>query len=256
MVEAIVGALLEKAGDSIEGLWLKGSAAKSWDTPIDYVPEISDVDIHYRVADTKSFLRELDDAIQMHVEIARRFRSLQPSPVHVPRPQFISVSQIEQSPDYIPSPPATIKTLYGASPPAVSNLDQHFVRVVDQQNLLKSADPEFLNKAIADLVERPGHHLYPALRPLNWRVSPTGSRALSVLGVDYSTAWSANRTNTVEMLRLHDQEELADQFSAYYSSAWEFFLSNWQDEDAGRAAFAAGVMVLRLSAEVAARSSP
>lgn len=74
-----------------------------------------------------------------------------------------------------------------------------------------------------------------------------------MLGVDYSDAWSVNRSQTVRLLRQHHEAELAGQFSAYYEAGWEFFLSDWRNEDAGRAAFSAGVRVLRLGAEIAAR---
>lgn len=118
MVEAIAGALIDNLGEGIEGLWLKGSAAKPWETPIDYVPELSDVDIHYRVSKSQgsAALEDLDRALVLHGEIARRFNAAQPSPTHVPRPQFISVDQIEQLSDYIPSPAATVQTLHGAPP--------------------------------------------------------------------------------------------------------------------------------------------
>lgn len=255
MVEAIVGALIDNLGKEIEGLWLKGSAAKPWETPIDYVPELSDVDIHYRVSKSQGSagLEDLDRALALHREIARRFNAAQPSPIHVPRPQFISVDQIEQLSDYIPSPAATVQTLHGAPPSTPLTIDEAAVRAIDARSLLEAGHPDFLRKAISDLVERPGRHLYTALRHLNWRVSPAATRALSVLGVDYSSAWSANRSQAVRLLRLQDEVELADQFSAYYEGGWEFFLSNWCDEDAGRAAFSAGVKVLRQGAEIADR---
>lgn len=255
MVEAIVGALIDNLGEGIEGLWLKGSAAKPWEAPIDYVPELSDVDIHYRVSESKGSagLGDLDGVLALHKEIARRFDAARPSPIHVPRPQFISADHVEQLPDYIPSPAATIRTLHGAPPKAVPMVDEKAVRAIDAGRLLEAAHPDFLKKAISDLVESPGRHLYIALRHLNWRVSPTPSRALSVLGVDYSSAWSGNRSQAVRLLRLQDEVELADQFSAYYEGGWKFFLSNWRDEDAGRAAFSAGVKVLRLGAEIADR---
>jgi hypothetical protein len=50
MVGAVAGALVARFGDAIAGLWFKGSAQKRWDSPLDYVPEISDVDIHVRAA--------------------------------------------------------------------------------------------------------------------------------------------------------------------------------------------------------------
>ena len=47
MAESIVEALLDEIPpEEIRGIYLMGSGQKEWDSPIDYVPEISDVDIH------------------------------------------------------------------------------------------------------------------------------------------------------------------------------------------------------------------
>lgn len=46
MVTALADALVDRFGDRISHIWVKGSAQKRWDGPVDYVPELSDVDIH------------------------------------------------------------------------------------------------------------------------------------------------------------------------------------------------------------------
>ena len=52
MAEAWRTVLLEELGAAaIDGLYLKGSAAKRWDSLVDYVPELSDVDLHVRLSD-------------------------------------------------------------------------------------------------------------------------------------------------------------------------------------------------------------
>ena len=50
MVDAVTGALTETLGDALTGLWLKGSVSRTWDSPLDYVPELSDVDFHFAIA--------------------------------------------------------------------------------------------------------------------------------------------------------------------------------------------------------------
>ena len=48
MVEAWRSVLVEKLGDAaVDGLYILGSAAKRWDSLIDYVPELSDVDLRH-----------------------------------------------------------------------------------------------------------------------------------------------------------------------------------------------------------------
>ncbi len=47
MAEAFAEALLAHVpSEHVAGIYWKGSAQKEWTTPIDYVPELSDVDIH------------------------------------------------------------------------------------------------------------------------------------------------------------------------------------------------------------------
>lgn len=250
MVDAITTSLISNYGEAIAGLWLKGSAAKPWDSPIDYVPEISDVDIHYRPRDGQSSeLSRLDSAVRVHADIARQFEKARPRALHTPRPQLVSLPQVEQLEDYIPSPPSTVRTLLGEAPSKI-HIDPKAARAADSRNLIEGGNPLVLEKAIVDLVERPGHYLFAGLRNLNWRLSPVASRALSLLGVDYDVAWSVNRTQSVELLRENGQDELATRYTSYYLAAWEFFLSNWKDGDAGRSAFSAAVRALRLGADL------
>lgn len=50
MTDAYVAALLERVPrEQIVGLYAKGSAYKRWDGPLDYVPELSDLDVHVHV---------------------------------------------------------------------------------------------------------------------------------------------------------------------------------------------------------------
>jgi hypothetical protein len=52
LANAFAGALLEMIPEQdIAGIYLKGSTLKEWESPIDYVAEVSDVDIHLLFAD-------------------------------------------------------------------------------------------------------------------------------------------------------------------------------------------------------------
>ena len=67
MTEAIVETLLDRIpNDEIRAIYLKGSANKRWDTPIDYVPEASDLDLHLWFHDDgveRTLYGDLDQAI-------------------------------------------------------------------------------------------------------------------------------------------------------------------------------------------------
>lgn len=251
MVEAIVGALRDRFGDGVVGLWLKGSAQRRWDGPIDYVPELSDLDIHFRVDDeTGARLADLDTALAVHADIGARFAATFPSPTHVPRPQFVSADEVQALDRYVAPPAGTVRTLHGPAHVVAVDVDEEAARAADATALAQSADPRVLARATTDLVERPGHHLLFGLRHLSWRVAPLGPRVLSVLGAGYDTAWSANRTEAVALLDAWGQAELAGHITDFYAAAWVGFRSGWRDADAGRAAFAAGIRALRLGAGV------
>ena len=78
MVEVIRAVLLTEVGESrIHGIYAKGSATRAWDTVIDYVPEISDVDIHVWLVDEPSaqpVLQDLDVALAIQADLERRYR--------------------------------------------------------------------------------------------------------------------------------------------------------------------------------------
>ena len=55
------------------------------------------------------------------------------------------------------------------------------------------------------------------------------------------------------MLRDRGFAALVDNYSAYYLSAWEYFLSGYTDTEAGRSAIVAGSRALLESAELGRR---
>ena len=52
MRQSILQTLLEFVkADNLEGVYAKGSSLKPWDSPLDYVPELSDVDVQVLLKD-------------------------------------------------------------------------------------------------------------------------------------------------------------------------------------------------------------
>ena len=43
--------LLDEFGNNLHYVYSKGSAVKNWDTEIDYVPMVSDLDVHFTLHD-------------------------------------------------------------------------------------------------------------------------------------------------------------------------------------------------------------
>ena len=122
---------------------------------------------------------------------------------------------------------------------------------MERQSLL--ADGAYMDGLPLHVIDRPGRYIRETLRNLVWRVSPSGPRALHLLGTDTELAWSVNRTRVVSMLTELGQLDLAASYLEFYSSGWEYFLSNYEDSDAGRSTVSAAVETLTIAREIAER---
>jgi hypothetical protein len=249
MVDAVSGALIAALGDSLAGLWLKGSTTRPWDSPLDYVPELSDVDLHYSLAGPVDLTT--DALVSLHAEIDRLFAEAAPDALHTPRPQLLSIENVESIPGYLPCPLAAVRTLWGEvphGPPA--DLDPDVVRRREAARLVTSGGPSVVRSASLGLFENPGKHLFRTLRTLAWHVSPVGARVLCARTGDFERAWATNRTAIATTLDEIGERPVAEALVRYYTSAWRFFLSGWSDANAGRAAFVSAIEMLELGAQV------
>ncbi len=108
MAEAFAEVLLEEIPNpDIEGIYCKGSVMKDWDSPLDYVPELSDVDIHLLFHDDSSIERYLGSVVQaVHIQsrIEERYFSKVPGPLHVPMPQLTLLNDLLHNEDYVHPP--------------------------------------------------------------------------------------------------------------------------------------------------------
>lgn len=256
MVDSFVAVLLDEAPkDAIQGIYLKGSGHKQWDTPIDYVPEISDVDIHVQFhddVDWRRYLGALDQALKINREVERAYLSKVTDPLHLPRPQLIVVNRMVQQIEFVHSPRSTVRTLYGEEYPLADYSAPDAIRRVECDRLL--ADAGYLaGDYPLHIIDRFGKYLAEGLRTLAWRVSPAGPRALHILGLDTETAWSLNRTGIVSLLAETGERELARSYLEFYVSGWRFFNSGYRDFEAGRAVAAAGVEAVSRAVEIASR---
>jgi hypothetical protein len=253
MVAAVTGALAHALGDNLRGLWLKGSVTRRWESPLDYVPELSDVDFHFSLAAAIGLTT--DQVLELHADIDRRFSDSVPDPLHIPRPQFLAIEAVQSIPGYRPAPMAAVRTLLGPVPDAPSDdVDREEIKRAEATRLVDSGDPNVIASAGLGLLENPGRHLFRTLRALSWYVSPVGGRVLCTKDGDFDRAWSANRTTIVASLVEVGEVDLAERIVAYYTAAWRFFLSGWRDADAGRAAFRAAITMLELGAEIGRRT--
>ncbi len=253
MLEAFVEVLLEEIPQSeIEGIYFKGSAAKSWDSPPDYVPELSDLDIHLLFSDDASVEKHLGSAAQaMHVrsKVEARYFAKIAKPLHVPRPQLVILNLLRRQENYVPSPRRAVSVLYGKEYPEAGHIDPERIRRSDCNSLVEQE--EYLSRFPLHIIDKPARYLWDSLRMLVWRVSPTGPRVLEILGMRSDQVWSANRTRVVSLLKELGERQLAEDYAHFYLFGWEYFLSSHTDSSAACSALSAGVKALTRGVEIA-----
>ena len=256
MVDSFVEALLDQIpNEDIQGIYLKGFGQKEWDSPIDYVPEISDVDIHIQFYSDEAWRGHIGtfaQAMKINRKVEETYLSKIGEPLHTPRPQLIVVNKMVQEIEFIHSPRETVSVLYGEEYPLADYSTPDRIRRVECDRLLVDAG-YIKGDYPLHFVDRFGRYIWEALRTLAWRVSPAGPRALHILGVDTALAWSLNRTGIVAMLADLGETELAGSYLEFYISGWRYFNSRYEDFDAGRAAISAGVEALGRAADMAAQ---
>ncbi|HID08492.1 MAG TPA: hypothetical protein EYP10_15250 [Armatimonadetes bacterium] len=105
-------------GDRLDYMYAKGSAVKAWDSPIDYVPVLSDVDIHIRLTDDGGFFADVNDPFKFSMsfitEHEQRFYELEPEPLHFPRSQIVILNMVEKEEWYVPPRLDNITVIVGS----------------------------------------------------------------------------------------------------------------------------------------------
>lgn len=238
MQQSILETLTQRvAANNLLGVYSKGSSQKAWDSPIDYVPELSDIDVQVLVLDDTP-LTNLEAALEFQAEMEQRFRDRISQPLHLPRPQIqLLRTRLEH---YAPS--YGVQTLQGLP---YEQLAFGKPNHSDTDRAMLMEPQAFLAGLFDSVMDRHGKYMFDVLRQLSWRIGPTGSRVLSALGADFEAAWGGNRTQVYTRLIHFDRAELAEHYAAFYLHAWDFFRSSYQNTNAAREAVLAGVGVLK-----------
>ena len=253
MTDAIVETILDGIPqDEIPAIYLKGSAKKRWDTPIDYVPEASDIDIHVWFYDgewERSLFGDLEQAIAVQRDIEERYRRKCPRPAHTPRPQIMIMNSLLGKPGYMHSPPDSVRVLLGEDYPAADYSAFDEIERAKCQDLLDFAN--ILDRYPYRVFDRPDKYLADLFRDLSYRVSPVGPIVLQLAGVDPMTVWSMNRTRVTGALEDIGERSLATAYVGYFLARWRWFLSDGDDLDALRDSVKGAVGVLERAKSVA-----
>lgn len=232
MADAYVEALREAVpGEHLSAIYAKGSAYKPWDSVIDYVPVVSDVDLHVRFAEDADAERHVG-GLRAARALARRalehYQTRFPDASHVPRPQLTVLNEIERQPGYLPSPEGQLHTLHGSPAEGASREAYASAGTTDAERL--AADARFVREELpGKLIDRPGMHAWRDVRMLAWRVGPSGPRVLTQRGMHPHDAWCLNRTAVVRALEARGAAELAEAYAAYYLACWDGYRAGFGD---------------------------
>lgn len=227
--------------EDIEYAYAKGSGVKKWDSLIDYVPILSDLDIHvmYKeypvIFNNKDLFSNIDQASNIVKEYENRFRSLNKNPLHLPRMQITILNKYLNDEEFnIIKIKANNKLLIDNSDHYVNEysndntkFDLSKIRNIDRKRLVENK--EFFNSLPEKLFDRTELDLWNITRRMNWRVSPTPIRLLTQLEhIDPMDAWTWNRTKICKILRKNNYNGIADTYEAYYKICWKLFLSKFK----------------------------
>ena len=231
--EIWVEILQEKYPERINYAYAKGSAVKKWDSPIDYVPILSDIDIHLSVRDPTNFLglgsEGVDSALTLAKIYEERFITQNPNHMHIPRTQIMIIEQLKRLVDYVIPDYNHVKFFIGSKSkighPKIPSTDN--LRDLDKNKILN--EKSYIDKIPFSVFDRTGLDQWQFIRQLCWRVSPMPVRLLSQVVDNPFYLWNENRTSIVRILRENGYKSIANSYENYYNVGWELFFKNYED---------------------------
>jgi len=242
------GVIEERLGDRVTYAVLKGSATKPWETGADYVPVISDLDIHIGTPGGRPLFPQTRQGYRYALDTTRiieqRFLELRPYHLHIPRPQVVVMK--EEHRDFLPETPGEVIPLYGETPLKPPEPPES-LRARDLSEL-RSLGP-LLDRLPEQVIDRIDLEYYRVLRMLCWLVSPSPVRVLSQSHPDPKHLWTLNRTRVIRLLEENGYTDLAQNYSDYYEAGWAAFHTGFRDNEAMRRLLLLAYLVLEACLE-------
>jgi len=184
--------LPEILGSRLESMYAKGSANKPWDSHIDYVPIISDVDIHIALKDDKplygSYSEDFDKAIEISRQCEEEFIRRRPDHFHIPRMQVMETHFLKQNDKYTPPRLQDILVLFGDPKIPKRMPKSERIRAGDMENIIGLR--EYLHDLPRHMIDRSGLDWWGTIRNMTWRVSPSAVRIITQTHSDPLDVWS------------------------------------------------------------------
>jgi hypothetical protein len=224
------GVLKEAFGTRLDYAYAKGSAIKEWDSLVDYVPILSDVDIQFMTTDDNQLFSSDREGFSKAVEVSKQyeeqFLSERPDYLHIPRSQVIQLNHIIQNlPDFILPRLSDVHVMIG-KPKEHELASNESVRRADY-NQIKELAP-ILDDLPRQTFDRVSLDFWALLRRLCWRVSPTPVRLLTQTASNPHDVWTWNRTRIIKELEAKSYHEIVDSYRRFYEIGWDLFLSDFK----------------------------
>ena len=241
----------ENYSKSIDFAYVKGSAIKEWKTYIDYVPILSDVDIHIKA---KAHAKFFDDESSFHesVNLSEMYENMfieqNPNYFHIPRTQILNLKTLIDAVDFVYPKKTSVVPLIN-DPIFEENPSIETIKKIDLKNLLQL--DEFLQTLPLHMIDRTGLDLWTMIRRLNWRVSPSPVRLLSLEDDDPLSIWELNRTSITNLLEKRDFYLISETYKDYYYEGWISFIEDFTNSQSLRRIISTGFEVLKMCLEEA-----
>ncbi len=227
-VQAWIEILRDELGERIDYVFSKGSSMKNWDSPIDYVPILSDVDIHILLKDDADFFSECEERFEAAMRLSQcfedRFFELEPEPLHFPRSQLIHVNRYKNEDWFIIPRAEDVQPLIG-HPQKEQLPSVDTIRQIDLKNLVELE--EYLQWLPMGAMDRAGFDFWSLIRQMLWRVSPSPIRVITQTHDNAYEVWNWNRTKISAYLLEMDLEEIERFYKEFYMAGWRLFISGF-----------------------------
>ncbi|MFX1512739.1 MAG: hypothetical protein ACFFCQ_09150 [Promethearchaeota archaeon] len=234
-IEVWTDILRELLGDRLKWAYVKGSAIKNWSSPVDYVPLLSDLDIHLMLTDRCELFSDNIHAFDRAIKISREYETLfslkNSDYLHLPRTQIVIVNKLLEESTFVTPRLKDVQILLG-EPEENLPVSKDKIRQIDYHKLLELE--AVLETLPESLIDRSGWDYWIFLRKINWRVSPAPIRLLTQTYEDPQEIWSWNRTRISNELEKQGYTKIVKNYQGFYEKGWELFLSKMQKTEVFR----------------------
>jgi hypothetical protein len=239
----------ENYSETIEYAYSKGSAVKPWDSFIDYVPILSDVDIHIKTKEYSDLFQN-DNSFYESMNLSEVYESTyiekNQEYFHIPRVQIVHLNPVIVLPEFIHPKIEKTRLMIG-KPKEFEKPIIDFVRECDKNELLKLGD--LLQSLPMSMIDRTGLDLWVLVRRMTWRVSPSPVRLLSQNHDDPLSLWEMNRTKITEELEKYDYLLLSENYKDYYYEGWIGFMEGFSNSQTLRRIISSAHDILKICYE-------